>query len=233
MNITAIYATARKARSTTYQLSRKVIEALQEEDEVCEFFLPRDMNHFCTGCFSCFEGHPERCPAYEQLQPIRAAMEKSELIIFTTPVYVYHVPGQVKTFLDHFGYNWVVHQLNESMLHKQVLIISTAAGAGLKSTIKDIKDSMDFWCVGRVYTYKKSLFKAHWTELKKEEQLKLEADILKIADKIKRREGNVKPRLKVKALFYGVRLMQKHVGLNPVDVSYWKEKGWLNHKRPW
>lgn len=233
MNITVIYATLRKELSTTYHLAQTVIEHLQGEDEVYEFFLPRDMNHFCTGCFSCFKGHPERCPGYMQLQPIKEAMEKSELIIFTNPVYVYHTPGQMKTFLDHFGYSWVVHQLDDSMFHKQALIISTAAGTGLRTTVKDIKDSMDFWCMGRVHTYKKALFKAHWPELNKKDQLKMEIKMLRIADKIKQQQEHMTPRLKVKILFYACRLMQKYMVLNPVDADYWQSKGWLDDKRPW
>ena len=102
------------------------------------------MNHFCRGCFSCFEGHHEKCGGYEQIKPIVDAIDKSELIIFTTPVYAYHVPGQMKAFLDHFAYRWLVHQPNGEMTKKQALIISTAAGAGMKTTVKDIKNSLDF-----------------------------------------------------------------------------------------
>lgn len=56
---------------------------------------------------------------------------------------------------------------------------------------------------------------------------------LKIADKIKKREGNVTPRFKVKALFYIFRSMQKRMHFNPVDVEYWKKNGWLEKVRPW
>ena len=140
MRITAIYSTERKSKSTTYNLAQTAINELRKDDEVYEFFLPRDMNHFCRGCFSCFEGHHEKCGGYEQIKPIVDAIDKSELIIFTTPVYAYHVPGQMKAFLDHFAYRWLVHQPNGEMTKKQALVISTAAGAGMKTTVKDIKN---------------------------------------------------------------------------------------------
>ena len=71
-------------------------------------------------------------------------MDKADILIFTSPVYVYHVTGSMKAFLDHYGYRWMVHRPEEKMFSKQVVCIATAAGAGMKSTIKDISDSMFF-----------------------------------------------------------------------------------------
>ena len=119
------------------------------------------------------------------------------------------------------------------MFHKQALIITTACGAGMSKTVKDIKDSLDYWCVGRVYTYKKGIFQGHWDEINPEVQESMKKKVLKIADKIKKREENVTPRLKVKALFYIFRSMHGKKQYNPVDVGYWKEKGWLGKVRPW
>lgn len=233
MKITVIYATGRKNISTTYNLAKKAIEELKENDDVFEFFLPRDMDKFCIGCYSCFEGHPERCEAYKQVNNIRKAMNESELIIFTAPVYVFHVPGQVKALLDHFAYEWMVHRVNGNMFKKQALIISTAAGAGMKSTIKDIKHSMDFWGVGRVYTYSSRVWRPSKPELDNEAKAKMNKGILKICKKINKKRSNVKPRFKVKLLFYLCRLMQKRIGESSIDARYWNEKGWLDKVRPW
>lgn len=233
MKITVVYATLRKTQSTTYQLAQRVIAHLKEDDEVVEFYLPRDMDHFCGGCFQCIEGRREKCAGYKKVEPIKQAMDEAELIIFAVPVYVYHAPGQVKALLDHFAYRWMVHQVDGKMFTKQALIISTAAGAGMKSAIKDVKDSMDFWGIGRVYSFKKALFAANWTELKDKQKEELEEDILKIAEKIKKRVGKVTPRMKVKCMFYGCRLMQKKVGLNAVDVAHWKKEGFLDGVIPW
>lgn len=159
MKITAIYATERKGVSTTYILAQKAINELRDDDKVYEFFLPKDMNHFCRGCYQCFEGYPEKCGGYEKIHAIRDAMNKSDLIIFTAPVYVFHIPGQLKALLDHFACEWMVHRPNGKMFTKQALIITTAAGGGMRSTIRDIKDSMNFWGVGRLYTYGRLLHK--------------------------------------------------------------------------
>ena len=233
MKITVIYATPRKAKSTTYHLAQKAIESLKGDDEVVEVWLPRDMDHFCQGCFQCFEGHKERCAGYEKIEPIRQALDEAELIVFAVPVYVYHAPGQVKALLDHFGWQWMVHQVNGKMFRKQALIISTAAGAGMKSTIKDVKDSMNFWGVARVYSYKKALFVADWTEMQDNKKKALEEGILKVTKQIKKRAGKVTPRIKIKCMFYGCRLMQKKIGINSVDVDHWKRQGFLDKARPW
>ena len=64
----------------------------------------------------------------------------------------------------------MVHQPNGLMFHKQALVITTAAGAGMRSTIKDVKDSLDFWGVGRVYAYKKAVAAAEWSGIPSEKQ---------------------------------------------------------------
>ena len=66
MKLVVIYGTSKKERSTTYNLAQKAIEVLREDDEVSEIWLSKDMNHFCQGCFQCFNGKREKCGAYYQ-----------------------------------------------------------------------------------------------------------------------------------------------------------------------
>ncbi len=71
-----------------------------------------------------------------------SAMDEADVIILASPVYVYHSTGAMKAFLDHYGYRWMVHSPEESMFKKQGVCISTAAGAGMKST----NDSECLYC---------------------------------------------------------------------------------------
>ena len=82
-----------------------------------------------------------------------SAMDEADVIILASPVYVYHSTGAMKAFLDHYGYRWMVHSPEESMFKKQGVCISTAAGAGMKSTNKDMMDSLFFWGVAKRYQY--------------------------------------------------------------------------------
>lgn len=160
-------------------------------------------------------------------------MIQSELLIFTSPVYVYHVTGQMKTFLDHFGFMWMAHQPHPAMFHKQALIITSAAGAGTKSTAKDIKDSLDFWGVAKTYSYGKNVAAVHWENISDQIKLDISKESSKLAKKIMLEKDKIKPSLKVKSLFYVMRWMHKKMGFSPVDVAHWKAQGWLETKRPW
>lgn len=79
----------------------------------------------------------------------------------------------------------MVHQSNGLMFKNQVLIISTAAGAGTKSAINDVKDSMDFWGIARVSNYSKVIWAAHWNEITDKKNVKMDKEILKVAEKIR------------------------------------------------
>ncbi|NCA80300.1 MAG: flavin reductase [Sphingobacteriia bacterium] len=231
MKITAIYGTERKG--STYHIARQFISGLEPNPEnIREFFLPKAAPNFCRGCFACFTNN-QKCPDYPYIKPILEAMEQADLLIFASPVYVYHVTGQMKAFLDHFGFQWMAHQPNETMFHKQALIITTAAGAGMRPTMKDIADSLEFWGVAKIYRYGKAVAAADWAGVSSKNKEKFECEIKQLTDKIKRQSVHIKPSLKVKGLFYLMRLMQIKFGFNPPDVAYWKEKGWLGKARPW
>ena len=103
------------------------------------------MPHICCGCYACIKGDEEKCGGYKYLKPILDAFDDSSLIIFCSPVYVGHIPGQIKSFLDHFGYRWLVHRPDFKMLKKRAVIIASAGGGGLKATVKDIRT---VWIIG-------------------------------------------------------------------------------------
>lgn len=232
MKITVIYATQRKSKSSTYNIAQRFIRNLSEQDEVREFFLPKDMPEFCKGCWNCFTDY-RKCPDYGYLKPILEAMLEADLLVFTAPVYVYHVPGQVKAFLDHFGYQWMAHQPRKEMFHKQALLISTAAGAGTRSAIRDLKDSMTFWGISRIHTFGRNVYGSDWDTVDEKRKLKLQKEIDRLSAGIKETGKHVTPSLKTKALFYVMRFMQQKFKFNPADVHYWESFGWFEKERPW
>lgn len=231
MKITVVYGTQRKG--STYHIAQQFLKMLEPGPEnIREFFLPKDAPNFCRGCMQCFIDS-EKCPDYTHTGPILKAMEASDLLIFTSPVYVYHTTGQMKTFLDHFAFQWMPHRPNGSMFHKQALIVSAAAGGGTMSSMKDIADSLSFWGVARTYQYGVNTAAADWDGISPAKKAKIEKDVRRLSAKILRQGKHVKPSLKVKALFYVMRFMQKRWEHNPPDVAYWKAQGWLGKARPW
>lgn len=200
--------------------------------ELTEFFLPRDFGVFCTGCTACFVKSERACPHYEKLRPITEAIDRADVIILASPVYVYHATGAMKAFLDHYAYRWMVHRPEEKMFSKQAVCISTAAGAGTKSANRDMADSTFFWGCARTCKLGAGISATSWDAVAPKAKARIERKASAIAGKIKGRVGRVKPGMKTRAFFSVMRMMQKS-GWNPADQNYWRDKGWLGNQRPW
>ncbi len=230
MKITLINGTLRK--STTYQIAKQFVDSLSSGDNVDEFFMPKDCPNFCRSCCQCFKDNT-KCPDYNYVKPILDSMLSADLIIITSPVFVFHATGQLKAFLDHLAFSWMAHRPNKAMFNKQALIIATAAGAGTKSTIKDINDSTDYWGIARTYKLGQNVAAADWNGVSDENKAKISSKVNKLSKKILKQSHNVKPCIKVKGIFYLMRFVHKKFGINPPDVEYWKANGWLDKERPW
>ena len=165
VNITIIYPHKRKTKSSTYGIAQMVLDRLLSGGTLHEFYLPQDMPHVCAGCYACMNGREDKCGGHEYMQKLIAAIDDSELIVFCAPTYVYHIPGQVKTLLDHFAYRWLVHRPDLSLMCKQALIITTAAGGGMKSTVRDLRDSMNYWGVGRTHVITQAVWGYDWSSM--------------------------------------------------------------------
>lgn len=230
MRVLIISGTAHKG--STYNIGRILAEKVTSAENISEVFLPRDFGEFCCGCCNCFTKSAESCPHYEKLHPVTELIDSAELLIFTSPVYVYHATGQMKAFLDHYGWRWMVHRPEEKMFRKQAVIISTAAGAGMKSAMKDIGDSCFFWGIPKVYKYGRAVMENDWQRVKPEIKAKIVKKTDSLATQILRRAGRVSIPVKTRFMFGIMAKMQKN-GFNEADKAYWAEKGWTKGGRPW
>lgn len=106
-----------------------------------EFFLPKDLNHFCLGCYSCIEGR-DKCPFWEEKKSIDDAIKAADLLILTTPNYCMMPSAPMKAFLDLFFTNWLSHKPYQEMFKKRAVVISTAAGAGAGKATKLIANNL-------------------------------------------------------------------------------------------
>lgn len=223
MNITIIKATNRK-NSSTYNAAKYFISKLNNADKVYEFTLPNDMPHICRGCYLCLNGNESKCGGYEYLKPINEAFEKSDLIIFCCPVWCFHATGQIKSFLDHYGFRWLVHRPDFNMINKQAVIITTAGGGGLKSAARDIKDSMDYWGVARTHIVTQSVWGFFWNDMPQKFKSKFTKELDKTAYKVQKCAKNLKPSLKVKFLYKMFSVLHLNDKMWEIDNAYWKEK---------
>ena len=218
-------------KGSTYHIARALADKIG--GEITEFFLPRDFGEYCVGCGNCFMKGEEKCPHYDKIRRITEAIDESDVIILDSPVYVYHATGAMKVLLDHYGYRWMVHRPSENMFHKQGVVISTAAGAGMKSTNQDMADSLFFWGVPKIYRYGKAVAALRWEDVSDKTKEGIDRKISAIASSIQKNHGVVKPGLKTRVYFAIMRQIQKKGMMSPQDRAYWSKKGWLEKKRPW
>lgn len=229
MKITVINGQSHKG--STYHIGKMLADKLG--GEVTEYFLPKDFGDMCIGCTACILKSEQLCPHYQRIEKLTNAIDEADVLIFTSPVYVYHVTGAMKSFLDHYGYRWMVHRPEKKMFSKQAVCISTAAGAGTKSTNKDIADSLFFWGVPKVYKYGVNVRAMSYSRISDKTKAEIDKKTTDIANKIKAKNGRVKVGLKTKGFFEIMRMIQHKSGWNEADTDYWHNKGWDGKKRPW
>lgn len=227
MKITLIHGQSHQG--STCHIARMLAEKLGGETK--EFFLPRDFDKFCVGCTNCFSREERLCPHYEQLRPITEAIDGADVLILASPVYVYHATASMKALLDHYGYRWMVHRPSEAMFRKQAVCISTAAGGGMRSTNRDMADSLFFWGVAKIYRYGVAVRAVAYDGISEKIKRKIKHKTTVLADKIRAGQGKVRPGLKTRLFFRLMRLVQKN-GWNEVDRVYWEQKGWTGKGRP-
>ena len=237
MKITVINGTEKKG--VTYRLKEAFLETFQGQATITEFYLPKDCPHFCAGCTVCFLKDQNLCKDAAYVQAIEKALLAADLLVFTSPAYVFHATGAMKAMLDHFGYRWMPHRPAKEMFGKRAVIITQCLGAGEKSTAKDIKDSLSWWGVSEIKTCSfKLMGDVAWDKLSEKKRKKMTATLKAAANKMKQIDYSKPARtgLAVKLKFLAVRMMQTNLGKTDpeyVDYKYWKENGWIDKVRPW
>ncbi|BAK97546.1 hypothetical protein OBV_03480 [Oscillibacter valericigenes Sjm18-20] len=229
MNIVII--NGQNHKGSTRMIARELAEKVG--GEITEFFLLRDFDEPCLGCWSCFKTDMTRCPHYEKLNPLTEAMDKANPIILASPVYVFHAPGQMMSFLDHYGTCWMVHRPKEQMFRKQGVCVATAAGGGTKGTNRDMYDSLLFWGVPKIYQLGFGVRAAGPDQIPEKILRRIHRETDVTAEKIHRNAGRSGVSVQGRFWFYTIRFAHKHFKRSEPDYSYWEQRGWHGKQRPW
>lgn len=131
MKITVINGTEK--HGVTYRLKEIFLSGFKGKADISEYYLPKDCPAFCTGCTSCFIKGEQACKDADKIRRIEKSLLEADLIIMTSPAYVFHATGAMKAFLDHLGYRWIPHRPAPEMFGKRAVIITQCLGAGAKS----------------------------------------------------------------------------------------------------
>lgn len=230
MKITVIHGQNHKG--STWNISHLLVQKIQGEKEVKEYFLPRDLNHFCAGCYACLEDRA-RCPYWQEKEPILQDMLGADLLIFTSPNYCMMPSAPMKAFLDLFFTNWMTHKPLKEMFSKRAVVISSTAGAGAKKTVKLIGNNLTNWGIPEIHRYGAVVNAMNWDMVPPKKKAGIEKDMGKLARKLSR-GGKVSVGIRTRILFWFYGSMQKAGwGASPAEKQYWLENGWLSGGRPW
>ena len=219
-------------KGSSYHIGKMIADTISGKKEVSEFFLPRDLNHFCLGCYQCIE-NDENCPFYSEKAVIMKAVEAADLLIFTTPTYCLRASAPMKSFMDLTFTYWMSHRPRKSMFSKKAVVVSTAAGSGAKSATKDVATALFYWGVPYIKSYGIAVQAMNWDMVSAKNKEKIQKDVARLAKKL---SNGKKPYVGIKTrfIFKMMGLMQSAgFGSSPIEKEYWEKNGWLGRKRPW
>lgn len=237
MNITVINGTEK--RGVTHRLKEIFLAEFKGKADIAEYDLPRDCPSFCTGCTSCILKGEHTCKDAEKIGAIEKSLLKADLIVMTSPAYVFHATGAMKAFLDHFAYRWMPHRPAPEMFGKRAVILTQCLGAGAKSAAKDIKHSLSWWGISKIGVFTGALMDdIVWEKLSEKKRAQLTGKVKRLSQKFAHMNYAKPARTNwmTKCKFSFCRAMQKSLHQSDpeyLDGKYWAQQGWLGSGRPW
>lgn len=223
MKIVILYGSPRKG--DTYEIVDKVKSELNDLSsvslEIDEVFLTDYDYGFCKGCYNCFEFGEDKCPHYNQINPIIDKIKACDALIVTSPVYVLHVTAMLKNFFDHMAYFY--HR--PYFFTKKALAVSSTGGAGVKGVLSYMEEDLENMGFNKVY-------KIGLTNARRDDE-KLEKEIKKVSKKFYDDVANGKtysPSFKRLTMFNVWRAMNSKSTALKADYEYWESTGLKYHE---
>jgi multimeric flavodoxin WrbA len=230
MRVAVFHGSPRKGN--TYIATKIFMDELSKHGDIeyIEFFMPKALPVFCTGCTLCLGGQREKCPNAQYVTPILNAIIKADALVFSTPHYgACSMPASMKTLLDHLDFLVLNASPINEIFSKKAFILTT--GAGTAATINPINKLLLHWGVNRVYSLGIRLFIDKWNKMPKAKQDKCERTIRRSANKFYYAKRG-RPRLTT-VFFYHMSkfILKRYVSEGDAPYQLWKERGYFD-KRP-
>jgi multimeric flavodoxin WrbA len=230
MKVAVLHGSPRKGN--TYKATEIFKDELLKLGAVdfSEFFFPRDLPEFCTGCTLCMSGPRENCPHSRYVAPIFAAILDADALIFATPHYgASAMPAGFKTLFDHLDFLTLTVTPREEMFGKKAFVITTATGSA--AAITSIKSFLKNWGINRVYSFGIRMLTDKWDKMPQSKQLKIENTLRRKARAFYRAKRG-SPYISTTFMYHMSKfILRRYVGKDAYPYKYWDERGWFS-KRP-
>lgn len=220
----------------TYHIKEAFLDPIRSTHEITEFYLPRDMPHFCCGCKNCFIESTECCPHAAQVAPIWNAMMNADLIVVTAPVYGLGIPAGLKAFLDHLCVHWMVHRPEPAIFSKKAVVITNCIGAAFmaKSAQRDAINALSWMGVSKIRRLAIGLLEGVvWKELSENRRGKIERKARRLGSEyvnLRPAGKSMKTRLKFSMCKVMHNAVLKKEETPGADNRHWIEHGWIEKK---
>jgi multimeric flavodoxin WrbA len=178
---------------------------------------------YCHGCRVCFDRGETSCPYWDEIAPIKAAMQAADVWILASPVYVDDVNGLMKTFLDRMAHG----NHRPEFAGKYAYLVTTSGTGSSGHAARTLVNTLRTW---GTYIIGSRDFVAGALSSPEEMNSRYKKSISGIADKIMSAFRNNKahsPSM-VSLIFFKVQqtLWNRKVE-DSIDYHYWESKGWL------
>ena len=120
-----VFASSPRCNGNSDKLARAFCSgATISGNKVTTLFIRDMIIHSCMGCEYCYE-HKGNCCQTDDMQIIYKQLEKTDIIVFATPIYYQAFPSQLKAVVDRL---YVTE--NRSFPVKGAILLATYASSG-------------------------------------------------------------------------------------------------------
>lgn len=158
--ILVINGSPRGKNSNTLKLTNAVLDGIKRnEDEfdievldICNMKITP-----CTGCMNCWGKTPGKCVINDCMQSVNETFRKSDIVIFSFPLYFFGMPGAMKVFVDRLmplmdTYKGAVKTIGNNAFHdfrfnvrnKKFVVISSCGYGRTEEIYDSLTKELDF-----------------------------------------------------------------------------------------
>jgi putative sterol carrier protein len=101
MKILAINGSPRGKKGNTDRILKPFLEGAREAGAETEVVYLKDKTiNYCLGCFTCWTKTPGVCVHKDDMPELLEKIRQADTMVYATPLYVFTVTAQMKTFMD-------------------------------------------------------------------------------------------------------------------------------------